>query len=412
MRRYKLLIVGAGPAGIAPLFHMDAENILADYIDKGICIIERSNEIGIGKFKDYNISANTLCETFLEIFRNEDSDIFQEVQKKESYLRLISKDNSTSIKLTEAGLLYKDYSEIIQRKMIGSSNSDVFCESEVMEIKECNDGYCVKYQNLNSGKIFSVFGENILLNLGGEHRCEFKKHNAITAEYLLTIDIQDKVSKILSENRKIVLVGNSHSSMSIVSCIKNNNNFTDNHSIYILGRAPLRLYYKNEEQAKADGYIYDEKNDVCPVTQRINRYSGMREDSFFIAREIIGNQFENIKHFIVSDVEEESLFHEADVIIECTGYQSKMVPIYDIMGNPIHMAYNKGRILVDENFNIVTNDGKPLKRIFSYGLGIGILTGEEIGGEESFKGRIDGVWLYQHFVAPKILNIIEEYISE
>lgn len=408
MKEYNLLIIGAGPAGIAPLFHMDAVNRLDDYIDKGICIIERSNEIGVGKFKDYNISANTLCKTFLEIFYNKNSDVFKEIQKKESYIKLLNTDGESPMNLCEIGLLYKDYGEIIRKKFRNSSNSNVFCNSEALEIKEFEDNYCVQYKNLDSGEIYEVFGKNIIINLGGEHKREIEHRNIVTVHDLLTKDMDDKISDMLKVNGKVVLIGNSHSAMSIISTIKKNPNFTNKHDVSILGRNPIKLYYETEELAKKEGYNYDKKKDVCHITNRVNRYSGMREESFFTAREIIRNQMENIQHYIVSDVEKESLFLEADIVIECTGYQTKMIPVRNIEGKLIQLAYNKGTMLVNKDFNIVTEQGEALKRIFSYGLGVGMPAVEEIGGEKSFTGRIDGVWLYQHFVAPKLLVSIEK----
>lgn len=407
MKEYKVVIIGAGPAGIAPLFYLDNENRLDDYIENGICIIEKSNDLGVGKFKDYNIYANTASQAFLEIFSNNSSDSIYKIKQRQSYSNLINKQNSSFVKLTEIGDLYKDYGKLLKERIDKNKHSDVFCQSESLNIQKHKNGYSIKYKDLENDQQYEVFGENIILNLGGEHNRTYPSNKVITVADLLTNNIVDKIDELLEKNHQLLVVGNSHSAMSIISSIIKSEKFSSKHEVSIIGRKEIKLYYENEKLAKQDKYKYDLQEDVCKITQRINRYSGMRGESFITAKKIINNEVENIRHYIEADIKGESDFFQAEVIIDCTGYQSKMIPIFDASENLIPIAQHDGIIQVNDRFNPINKQGEPILNIYTYGLGVGILPGKEIGGEAAFNKRIDGVWLYQHFVAPKIIANIE-----
>lgn len=62
------------------------------------------------------------------------------------------------------------------------------------------------------------------------------------------------------------------------------------------------------------------------------------------------------------------------------------------------MLRQPGGVVVDNLARIRNDDGSSIPNMFAFGLGSGMFVTEKTGGEPSFQGRADGVWLYQNDV--------------
>jgi len=76
------------------------------------------------------------------------------------------------------------------------------------------------------------------------------------------------------------------------------------------------------------------------------------------------------------------------------------------------LAGDAGRPSVDGDCRLVTADGAPVPRLFSLGLASGFLPSGEMGGEPSFRGHTNGVWLYQNRIGARVLAGLEAVLAE
>jgi hypothetical protein len=100
------------------------------------------------------------------------------------------------------------------------------------------------------------------------------------------------------------------------------------------------------------------------------------------------------------------LINSSELIINATGYNSKSIEVIDANGMEIKFAKRGGSILTNYTCNPIINNGEVLPNFYTYGLGAGLTTGDGNGGEQDYAGRIDGVWVYQHEVSNRIVDLL------
>src|SRR4051794_37369187 len=60
------MVVGGGPAGMAPLVWAARQGLLSSLARDGLVVVERGSALGAGTIGSYAIGSDTLSETFLE----------------------------------------------------------------------------------------------------------------------------------------------------------------------------------------------------------------------------------------------------------------------------------------------------------------------------------------------------------
>ena len=97
----------------------------------------------------------------------------------------------------------------------------------------------------------------------------------------------------------------------------------------------------------------------------------------------------------------------APAVVACLGYQANIPSLVDEDGRPIELRNSLSGLEVDATGQILTVDNEPLRGLYGFGLGSDLLkTSAAIGGEPSFSGRADGVWLYQNHGGQVILDAV------
>ena len=69
---------------------------------------------------------------------------------------------------------------------------------------------------------------------------------------------------------------------------------------------------------------------------------------------------------------------------------------------------NFGQLTTNAKGQCSTQEGLLLPEVLAYGLGAGQFTNPDVGGEESFAGRVDGVWLYMNDMGKVLLRTLTE----
>jgi hypothetical protein len=176
----------------------------------------------------------------------------------------------------------------------------------------------------------------------------------------------------------------------------------------------LRIFYPNVEAALADGYTEFGPDDICPISGRVFRLSGFRLDSrelIMRARGIGGRPAEprlQLHRLGVDDAASLELLDNADLVIAALGYRPRALPIFDEAGERVLLQSETGpqARLVDNYCRVADAKGDPLPHLFAIGLAAGFVPYGKLGGEKSFRGQANGLWLWQNDVGALIADAI------
>jgi hypothetical protein len=96
------------------------------------------------------------------------------------------------------------------------------------------------------------------------------------------------------------------------------------------------------------------------------------------------------------------------------------LPVFDVAGKRVFLQSETGpqARLVDNYCRVVDAGGNPLPHLFAIGLAAGFVPYGKLGGEKSFRGQANGLWLWQNDVGAMIADAIlspgfgEDYVLE
>jgi hypothetical protein len=96
----------------------------------------------------------------------------------------------------------------------------------------------------------------------------------------------------------------------------------------------------------------------------------------------------------------------ADIVIGALGYRPRALPLFDVDGNRIALAADAaGRPrLVDQQCRVIDAEGRPVPGVFGIGLASGHVPDGKLGGEASFSGKANGLWLWQNDIGQMIVD--------
>ena len=222
--------------------------------------------------------------------------------------------------------------------------------------------------------------------------------------------------RLLGRPPRVVIIGGSTSAAAIAYAMLNRMpdvTFGPG-GLTIMHRRPLHIFYPNVDAALADGYTEFGPDDICPLTKRVFRLSGFRLDSrelIMSARGIGGRPPEPRLHLHrlgVDDAASLALLDNADLVIACFGYRPHGLPVFDQAGRPVPLLAETGpqAPLVDGYCRVLDAAGKPLPDLFAIGLAAGFVPHGKLGGEPSFRGQANGLWLWQSEVGGMIVDAI------
>ena len=95
---------------------------------------------------------------------------------------------------------------------------------------------------------------------------------------------------------------------------------------------------------------------------------------------------------------------DADLVIAALGYRPQALPIHREDGTRVALAADRGAAMVDPQCRIRAADGTAIGGLFGLGLAAGFVPSGALGGEASFTGQANGLWLWQNDVGSMIVD--------
>lgn len=412
-------IIGGGPAGTGTILKSMKDGIFDEYVADGLAIVEKSSSLILGMISAYHVNSDTVADVFLECLEGK-TKTYLNIQHLSDEIRMVEEFKGCAIPLNKLKPYLSKLSVLLKGVLERHPQCRLFLNNSATSIIQEADGrYTI---TLSNGTKINT--QNIILASGGTaKRLDLKFANkielsdfyskSISSDCVLKTKNEAIFNTFRSKKPKILVLGGNHSAFSVADYILKNQelNFDEN-PIVIWSTSKPKIFYMSVDEAKMDGYHDFDERDICPKTKRVYRLAGLRMDGRQLFRSISGldNQLTKVnveyKLFREEESELKKDLQEADIIIHAFGYHFNMIPLFDKSGSQIKLLGSETGYWVNPNCCLLDINHRPIENVYAMGLASGFVPSGDLGGEPSFKGQTNGLWLYQNDIADLIIKNI------
>ena len=301
---------------------------------------------------------------------------------------------------------------------------------EVLGARRGPDGlWQVRIKRLGDGHEFDQLARNVVIATGGHQPLdrlaaqhvagapltELAGNRLMQSDEVLTLGGFDKVADLLAgkRNPKIAVIGGSTSALTTVALLLKSRPALalGAGGITLLHRRPLRPFYHSVEAAQAEGFTDFGPDDICPVSGFVYRLAGFRLE----ARELVLRMLSVdgrtpdprvALHQITGDDDEgaRAILRDSDLVVAALGYRPFALPVAEADGTPLALGAGLGKPMVDKHCRVVDAAGAPIPGLYGIGLAAGFVPWGALGGESSFRGQANGLWVWQNDVGLMIVD--------
>ena len=432
--RYGYAVCGLGPAGCGFLLHAIKEDAIESLVEQGLVLIDRAVAPGAGKVGRYNLTGNSLSRAFLDCVDDPKlAWLFRDLLVKEPSIVKLRDTELMAPPLHVVGDMLAAVASRTLSHLAEVYDVPVLTKTSVDRIRREADGsFSLKLRNLTDNDQYNLRVDNALCSFGGRQaidvilRCDVQPglklgdhaNHLIASDDLLMMSneaIREAIPIRPGVMSDVVIVGGSHSAMSAIDRLTDSLGPVGLQRIVMLHRDPLRLYYPSVGDARRDGYVFSDPGDICPMSGRVNRFGGLRYRSFDVARSIIEtgrtpDQSVEIVSVPLREAGAETVrnhLSQSAAVVACLGYQANLPKVVDHWNQRIDLKNEARGLEIDDVGRALTVDDQPIPGLFVFGIGSRLLKrSDAIGGEPSFSGSADGVWLYHNHGGGVILDAL------
>ena len=431
------LIVGGGPAGTALLTAATKRGLLPRFAD-GLVVVERDNGVGNGRLGRYAITSDSTAQTFLTAVRdNVHPQIAALADHPVGRAVAAHADGQASalgVPLVEVGPLLRETGERLA-DLARAEGGHVLTRHEALGATRTDHGlWRVRLRRLADGEEFNQLARHLVVATGGHQPLDrlVARHVAgaplielagdrlVQSDEVLSVGGFAGVADLLSGKRapRIAVIGGSTSALTAVALLLKAQPALPLGAggITLLHRRPLKPFYPSAEAALAEGFTDFGDDDICPVSGFVYRLAGFRLEARELVLRMLGVNGRApdprvALHRIAGDDDAlaRATLREADLVIAALGYHPYALPLRAADGSAIALAAAAGRPMVDPHCRVVDAAGVPVPGVYGIGLAAGFVPWGALGGERSFRGQANGLWLWQNDVG---LMIVDQVLGE
>ena len=426
-----VVIVGAGPAGLAPLFAAAIEGRLDDLLRLGVTILEKGSTVGSGALPEYAISSDSSAEAFLDIVVRTRDARFQPLVNHPVTRELIQLGKNAAPLALVAQFL-QIAGQLLAGLVMASERGLVLTETEAISVTQVTGSrWRTRFRQIGSLREKVIESQFVVLATGaiqpvgrlltdpvaGVPLLPLHKRKLLQSGTVLAHSGLTRVRERLNgrPNPKVVIVGGSTSAGATASRLLAAGSGLQfgEAGITLIHRQPLRIFYESVAEAHAESYTEFTQADVCPLTGRVFRFGGFRLETREMIMSALGLGGRSpeprlrLLHLTRGlEPEARQLLESADLVIAALGYRPRLLPIFDDGLRPITLFSPKGEqwSVVDQRCRVLNETGQPLENLFAIGLAVGPLPTRSLGGEVDFKGQINSLWMWQHTIGLRIAS--------
>jgi hypothetical protein len=428
--RTSVVIIGGGPAGLAPLLAAHRRGRLADLLKEGVTVVEQSDSIGEGSIGRWCINSDSTGFTFADCLAGPaDSEL--EALRNHPITREFVEAGDGTVPLRRAGEFLALVGHAIKEVIASAPNGRVLSRYKAISTQRTKTGWLTLIRNVDTGHEHTIDSRNVVLATGasqpaarlrveevaGVNLVERCGEKLLQSGDVLSISVFAAVAArlaVLGRPPRVAIIGGSTSAAAVAHALLHRMPEVqfDPGGVGILHRRELRIFYPSVDAALADGYTEFGPDDICPVSGRVFRLGGFRLDSrelIMRARGIGGRAPEprlRLHRLGLDNAASLELLDNADLVIAAFGYRPHALPVFDETGKPVSLLAETSpqAPLVDDHCRVIDAKGRSLPRLFAIGLAAGFVPHGRLGGEPSFRGQANGLWLWQSDVGGLIVD--------
>jgi hypothetical protein len=410
----------------------------ADWLARGVALLDRSDEVG-GSIGRYVINSDSMGTAYLECL---DAPLARELLAPLRAHPVAAELETMRYgfpPLDLVGRYLHQLGRILQCSIAESPHSEFLPRTEVRALHLRQQGTVIAEAATSSGDTFFVEARTAIMALGGRQNmsaylstpllpgvrlADIELNKIIPSDAILTANGLKRATQLLANARRprVVVLGGSHSAYSVLWTLTHmlpDVRFGVGDITLAARRQPPVMYWSKEDAAK-DGYSITDR-DICPRTRRVHRLGGLRGDGRETWRRLTGRPGTEREERVVqvalspdhlSSAALRRMLDEAALIIPAFGYRGITIPIFDTEGRRIRLAADQGGVGVDREARMVLAEGGSLPNIFGIGLGVDYRPWGHMGGEPSFDGQANGLWLYQNDIGAVVYQNVQKYLEE
>jgi dTDP-4-amino-4,6-dideoxygalactose transaminase len=435
---HSAVVVGGGPAGTALLTAASKNGTLVPLAQAGLAVIERDAVLGRGAIGGYAISSDSTAETFLTAVKDNDHPGIAGLTAHHSGREVASYAGKLGVPLSRTPPLLEATGAQLAA-IVGGNGGVVATRSEVVEARrEANGVWAARVRNLVTGQQRVMRSRALVIATGGyQSEAEIRAEQvggvalgALAGDRLMLGDdfLQlggvDRLRARIAHARapRIAIVGGSTSALAAAALLLKAAPALPLGAggLALYHRRPLRPFYPSAEAALADGFTDFGPDDICPVSGFVYRLAGFRLEARELVLRMLGvggrapDPRMALRRLGEDDAAIRDEIARADVVIGALGYRPRALPLYDEAGQRIALAADEpGRPrLVDQHCRVIDAQGVPVPGVFGIGLASGHVPDGRLGGEASFSGKANGLWLWQNDIGQMIVEQLLDRSAE
>jgi hypothetical protein len=430
--RTGVVIIGGGPGGLAPLLAAHRRGRLAELLDEGVTVVEQSASIGAGSLGRWCINSDSTGFTFADCLAGApDSELaaLRSHPITEEFVRA----GGDTVPLRRAGEFLGAVGQGIHELIAASPNGCVLNRHQAVSTQRTNTGWLTRIRDVETGREQITDSRNVVFATGASQPVERLEAERVAGVPLVErwsgklVQSGDVLSEAgfatmaarlaaLGRPPRVAIIGGSTSAAALSYAMLHRLPGVEFGAggLIIMHRRELRIFYPSVAAALAEGYTEFGPDDICPLSGRVFRLSGFRLESrelIMQARGIGGRAPEPRLHLHrlgVNDASSIALLDNADLVIAALGYRPRALPMFDRAGKRMILFSETGpkAPLVDGRCRVLDAVGDPIPHAFGIGLAAGFVPHGKLGGEPSFMGQANGLWLWQSDVGGMIVDAI------
>jgi hypothetical protein len=431
MQDFHLLIVGGGPGGMAPLLAAHRMGRLGHLLKLGVGIVEKTDSLGAGSIGGYAINSDSSGRTFTDCLLSDEPTEVTRLATHPVTQRIAAAGDGT-VSLRDAGSFLGLVGEALACMIQDEPASAVLTRHSAQKAIRVQNGWQVEVFDELSGQHRVLQARHLVLATGGHQPVErlarekvgdlslveIAGDRLLQSGDVLTTGGLEKVATLLAgrPSPKVAIVGGSTSAAAVAHALLfrlPSVTFAEG-GVTLLHRRDLRIFYPDRASALAEGYTEWTEDDVCQISGRVFRLAGFRLDSRELIMQVRGlggrppEPRLRLHRLTSDDAAARRIVDEADVVVAALGYRPRALPIVGWDGAPLDLLASTGpqMPLVDRECRVLDANGRPISRLFGIGLAAGFVPSGPLGGEITFRGQANGLWLWQHDVGSLIVKAV------
>ncbi len=430
----KTVVIGGGPAGTAMLTSASKQNKLVPLVEAGFALVERRARTGSGELGNYAIRSDTTAETFLSAVKNNPHPELAALEHHPAGQLMQRYVAELGAPLTDTAPLLSVTADRLNG-IITAHGGQVLTGHDATGVHRTTDGRWATTIKDSAGATRTLVSDNVVVAAGG-----YQTDEQVAAKRVAGVPLGKLAGKRLMRSDtllrlggvaqvherlrgrpapRVAIIGSSTSALAAaVLLLKDQPGFAFGAgAITILHRQPLKPFYPTIAAAHADGFHDFDENDICPVSGFVLRLAGLRLESRELVLRMLslGGRTPDPRvalHRIGGEGEDDAvaraIIADADLVVGALGYRPRSVPMFGSDGAPLALAHHDGRPMVDRHCRILDAADRPVPGAYGIGLSAGFVPWGRLGGEASFRGQANGLWLWQNDVGQMIVDQLLE----